>query len=360
MTRGLLLERDAERQRMAGALAEARAGRGSVLIVHGPAGIGKSSLLGAGIDDAHDLGFLVARAVGSELETELALGVARTLAAALVAGAGDVDLGGSAARAHLLTQPTGKPTDAWAAIDGLHWLLARVAEHQPVLVVVDDAHVADPPSQRALGYLAARVADAAVVLAVAVRTGSGGTTPIAERLLDLPDAIGIRPKSLSHRAVRLLVEHYLGTPASDSFVEACRDATRGNPFLLNALLGELGAEEATPDDEHAARVARLAPPGVLRSIVLRLNRLGPDATATAHALAVLGDAQPLPLLAQVSDLPVGVVEAAIDALVGADLVAQASGQAPVFAHPVVRSTLARAIAGSARVTLHERAAAALT
>src|SRR4051812_40530133 len=75
-----LIERDAELAAIAGTLDDALAGRGNVLLIEGPGGIGKSSLLAAAVTAARERGLRVLRARGGELEAGTPWGVAAQLA----------------------------------------------------------------------------------------------------------------------------------------------------------------------------------------------------------------------------------------------------------------------------------------
>ncbi len=87
-----VLEREAELRRVDAALERASAGCGSLLVVEGPAGIGKSALLGAARELSRSRGLQVLTARGAELERDFAFGLARQLLepplAALAADAG--------------------------------------------------------------------------------------------------------------------------------------------------------------------------------------------------------------------------------------------------------------------------------
>src|SRR5436190_18203867 len=74
-----LLERNEELARIESALAEARAGRGTFVVVEGPPGIGKTAMLAAARTAATDGGMRVLRARGTELERDFAFGVMRQL-----------------------------------------------------------------------------------------------------------------------------------------------------------------------------------------------------------------------------------------------------------------------------------------
>src|SRR6516225_8843019 len=83
-----LSEREAELARVDALLAAARAGRGGVLLITGPAGIGKTVLLGAARERAARAGMRVLAGRGGELEGGFSFGVARQLFEPLLAGAG--------------------------------------------------------------------------------------------------------------------------------------------------------------------------------------------------------------------------------------------------------------------------------
>jgi AAA ATPase domain len=160
-----LLERAGELQELREALVAAGEGTGRVVVVEGPAGIGKTALLRFGSDHARETGLGVLSARGSEFERMYPWGVVRRLFAPVLAlpaaerarvfdGAGalaDIPLGfhGSSAQLSADADALG------AALHGLYWALANLALSKRLLVAVDDAHWADGPSLRWLEYLAA-------------------------------------------------------------------------------------------------------------------------------------------------------------------------------------------------------------
>ena len=66
-TNGHLFERSEELARIEAALARARTGRGTFIVVEGPAGIGKTALLSAARNAAADGGMTVLRSRGTEV-----------------------------------------------------------------------------------------------------------------------------------------------------------------------------------------------------------------------------------------------------------------------------------------------------
>src|SRR5215207_1760369 len=102
-----LLEREVELELVERLLAGARAGRGALLLFDGPAGIGKTRLLGVVRDGAEALGFDVLRARGGELERQFSHGVVRQLFEPRLARAGGEDRAAlSAARPHSRGRPS--------------------------------------------------------------------------------------------------------------------------------------------------------------------------------------------------------------------------------------------------------------
>jgi predicted ATPase len=153
-----LLEREEELQRIAAAVAQARAGTGAIVMVEGSPGIGKTRLLQAAVEMATGSHVAVVSARGGQLERDLAFGVARQLFEPVLAAAATTErealLAGAAGAAESLVadgvaEPAGGDR-GFAMLHALYRLTANLASLGPLLVVVDDAHWADAPSVRFL------------------------------------------------------------------------------------------------------------------------------------------------------------------------------------------------------------------
>src|SRR5829696_2652234 len=262
---GRLHERERDLGVLSGALDEVAAGTGRLVVVEGPAGIGKTSLLASARDGAKARNFAVAAARGSELEHAYAWGVVRQLLEPRLRGmSGEArgrTLAGAAALAGPIVLPDGgvAPGDAdpsFGVLHGLYWLVAALAAGRPQLLVVDDLHWADGASVRFVEFLANRIDSVAALLLVAQRPAATG----GGALRGAPMATSIELSPLSSEATAAVVAEHSGAPVSASFARACHGATGGNPLLIHHLaegLRDRGIASASDGDAEA--VMRLGP-----------------------------------------------------------------------------------------------------
>ena len=138
MVAGGLLERQGELARIDGLLAAARAGRGGLVVITGPAGIGKTVLLTEAAERAGRVGMRVLAGRGGELEGGFSFGVARQLFEPLLAGAapaaGEALLAGAARRGLIaLGDEAGAAPSAavnerlFTVVHGLYWLVVNAS-----------------------------------------------------------------------------------------------------------------------------------------------------------------------------------------------------------------------------------------
>jgi DNA-binding CsgD family transcriptional regulator len=364
-----LFEREDELAVLSGALAAARDGAGSVVMVDGPAGIGKTRLLSHALALAHAGGVGVLSACGVELEREIPFGLAGQLFAARLAGtsAGERErlLAGHAGLAASLFDPAAPPPgDAEALVRGLHWLTinltlppAAEAAPRPLVLAIDDAHWCDRPSLRFLAYLAARLDGLPVLLLLAARSREAASSAaLLGGLRDAPVHRVLKPVRLSEDAVARLVAVDLPDP-EPAFVSACAHVSGGNPFLASELVRALRADGIAPTADSVAAVERLVPESVLQSVLVRLARLPDSAQALAGACAVLGDGASLRHAASLARLAPEVAEQAADALAGAHVLDP--GEPLRFAHPLIATAVHADLPAFARARSHRSAAALL-
>lgn len=227
-----LLERSGPRGELRAAVDALAAGRGRVVLVHGEAGIGKTSLvqdfldslpsglrtLSGGCDD-----LLAPRPLGAVLE--------------LLDGV----------RGHVLDAAGHPGRQAYEALGG-----------EPTVCVVEDVHWADEATLDVLSYLARRIVQTPLLLLLTFRDDElPAGHPLRRTLAAAPPShsrrIGLAPLSLD--AVRRLAG-----PGVDA--EAVHRLAGGNPFLVTELLaGDGGDAPASVRDAVLGRFGRLLPAG---------------------------------------------------------------------------------------------------
>ena len=339
----MLLGRESERAAIDQLLEGARASRSGALVVRGEPGIGKSALLEYAVARAD--GMRVLAGSGVETESELPFAGMHQLLLPLLARADELPDVQAAALRGAFGLSAERVEDRFLVSAAMLGLLTTVADDQPLVCVVDDAHWLDGASADALVFVARRLQADPIALVIAARDGGarrfeapglpeltlgGLTAPDAAALLD-----GTGP---------------LPGPVRDQLV----DATGGNPLALLELPGAL------TDDERAGR-APLRPELPLadrieRAFLARVEPLPEDARRLLVLAAAddTGDAGTLLHAAQ----GLGIGAAALDAAETAGLLTTDRGLVR-FRHPLVRSAVYRAAPFGERRAAHEALAAAL-
>lgn len=362
----VLLQRDAELATLGRQFAAVRAGAGRVIIVDGPAGIGKSTLLAAAVRAATASGMRALRAWGSPLEHDAGWGIVRQLFAPVRHGPdwAELAVGAAALAGRALdadgVEPALAGDAAHAAAHGLTWLASGLAERGPLLLVIDDVHWADAPSLRWLARLTRQLDELPLGILCAARAGEPPAEPdLLRELLAAAPEPPVRPGPLEPEAVETVVSERL-PDAGPVFAHACHAATAGNPFLLHALINHLVADRLEPSDEVGARLSAFGPEQVARSVERQLARLPAGADALARAFAVLGRGAPLRHAGELAAVPPEEASRLADRLRAAGLVESGDGGGRyALVHPLVASALYTGLPPGERALWHARAAALL-
>lgn len=349
------------------ALELARSGDGSLLLIEGSAGVGKTQLVRHArlAAERADVTPLVAR--GSEPERSYAFGVVRQLIEPVLKespGRAEVFTGAASPAARLfgLEDASAAPGDpGFEVLHSLYWLVVNLADRGPLALVVDDCQWADPESLKFLSYLAQRVEGLRVAMVVAGRPLDPGESEVASlwsQVASRPSAVMLKPRPLSQEAALTLAQERLGADADEEFCRACHTATGGNPLFLRELLRGIEAAGVRPSADAASEVQSVGPAAVSRFVLHRLSALGTTATELAQTVAVLGDDTELPLAARVCGLREEIARDAADDLVRADIFAR--GDRLGFIHPIVRASLYEDLVPGERHGRHAAVAEALS
>ncbi|MFF7456625.1 AAA family ATPase [Kitasatospora sp. NPDC008115] len=292
-----LVEREPELRQIADRADAARHGTGHVLLITGATGTGRTALLAEAARRAAADGTTVLRARCSAEETATPYAAARQLfdTGPTPAGPYGRTPAGPAPAAH----PAGA-TDPDTAEATLWSLLRLHGTHHPLLLALDDIHLADEPSRRWLRQVARRIDRLPALLIATEHRQATLDTPPGRFTRDLtPDlATTLRLAPLGTPAAVRIARRHLGSDAPPGLAADCARASGGNPLLLTALLADL---TAAGTDAISAAIPTAAP-----------AQVQPPAHSTVHP-TIHPTELPAALPERCGALPGGAFAEAVDA-----------------------------------------------
>ncbi|NES12402.1 AAA family ATPase [Micromonospora sp. PPF5-17] len=363
----VLVGRHEELAALRAALGRARAGEPTTVLVGGEAGVGKTRLLEEFAALAGDLEVRVL--VGQCLELgEAGLPFAPFAAAlreVLRRDGPDVFAGYEAEFARLLPElarvpagiaaPTGLPvsdTPRGYLFDLVADLFGRIAEDQPLVLVIEDLHWADRSTRDLIGFLVRAARAARLLLVCTYRTDElHRGHPLRPFLAELDRARGVDRVELSRLdrdGTAAILADLLGAEPAPRAVDDVHGRTQGNPFFIEEL--------AAAGDPVGCAVL----PETLRDLLLaRVDRLPEPAQRVLRIAAAGGTRFAHQLLAEVAGLPEPELEDALRAAVAAQLVVADPDGDYEFRHALVREAVHDELLPGEHARLHARYAAAI-
>jgi DNA-binding CsgD family transcriptional regulator len=322
-----------ERQALERLLAAVRDGQGRALAITGAPGVGKTALLESAIRSAP--GFRIVRAAGVESEMELAFAALHQLCEPMLDRLDGLPVPQRDALGVAFGLSAGNAPDRFLVGLAVLSLLSEVAEEQPLLCVVDDAHWLDRASAQAFAFVARRLLADSVALVFATR-GSG------DDLLNGLQQLVV--EGLPDGDARTLLRSVMGGPVDERVREQIIAETRGNPLALLELPRELPP-------------AQLAGGFGLPGVQALPKRIEDSFRRRLAALPV--ETQQLLLAAAADPLgdPVLLWRAAGRLGIGVDAAADTDGLLTIgtrvtFRHPLVRSAVYHAVSAEERQAVH--------
>jgi len=372
-----LVGRELEVSTITGLLDRSMSGRGCVVCVAGPAGIGKTRLVGEAVQLAKSRDVEVFSTFCESHATDIALRVVTRL---WRAAAGVMGLDDENARARVRERVPDADEQDLLLVDDLLGIAdpevslpridpdarrrrltalvnaALLARTRPALYVIEDAHWIDAVSESMLADFFTVIPQTPSMVVITYRPEYEGT------LTRIHGAQTIALAPLSDPESSALVAKLLGPDSSVGEVgEAIVARAAGNPFFAQEMirdLAERGVLQGTIGSYVChTDVAEVSVPATLHAAIgARIDRLGTGAKKTINAAAVIGLRFTAALLTGLE------VDSVLDELTKAELIDQVRFTPRAeyaFRHPLIRAVAYESQLKSDRAQLHRRLAAAI-
>jgi DNA-binding SARP family transcriptional activator len=355
---GPMVGRDEELVAGRKALAAAARGRGGALLILGDAGMGKTRLVDALLEDTEARGWHTWRGAGREEEGRRPYGPVVDAIAPLVAVRPDLleSLAEPVQRvlALLLSlAPVAGDADRRADVKrhqvfaAVAQLVALAARERGAVMALEDLHAADSSTLLLAHYLSRAARDVPLLVVMTARQGEASPELARVRAGLREQRVGVEVvlRPLARAAVARIAERVAARPLGAGAVDAVVAAAAGNPFFAEELA-------ATVDERGGVRV----PEHVNDLLEARLDRIPEDSRSVVRIAGALQDAFSLADLAAVADVDRARAEAAVAAGLRCGVLEQEEG-ALRFRHPLLRDAARRRFDEPQLVEVHLRAAA---
>ena len=340
----VLCGRYSEKEAISASLAAARESRSSVLVLRGEAGVGKTALLEFARESAAGMHVLSARGVESEANLPFAAlhqlvrpalgrldGLPPAQAAALLGALGLAQRGRD---------------DRYLVSLACLTLMSELAERQPVVCLIDDAHWLDPASADALLFVARRLGAEGIAMLIAARDDD-------VRRFTAPDLPALEVEGLAAGDAAALLTRGADGPIAAEVRDHLVEQTRGNPLALLELPSALTADQLA----GRAPIGHLPVTGGVERVFLERVRRLPGGARRLLLLAAADDTGRLATVLRAAG-PAGGGHDALSPAEAAGLVS-VNGDRLEFRHPLVRSAVYGGATSGDRRTAHLALAEAL-
>lgn len=354
-------------------LSLAERGRGSLVVIAGDTGIGKSRLLQEFLRRVRAAGrFEVLEGRGYEGDRGTTFGpLAEALTSSLRRGqAKDASARSSRAGWEAALREMRRGQADRPALEAVREALRPAVGDKPRLVALEDLHWADPATLESLRFLARGIGQDRLLAVGTYRTdelrrghllAEWSAQLTADRLLQ-----EARIEPLGRDELAMMVEAILGQPGAPRWTSALHDRTGGNPLFVEELIRRWIERDGAEAVRLAARDGEMAagedmPPAVKVGAIRRLDQLEPAARSIAHAAAVIGCGFDFDLLHRVvgGEEP-GLVRALADMVDGC-LIREVEGEPDHFRfrNVLLREAIYDDLLGREKRRLHQAVLAAL-
>ncbi|MBA2633727.1 MAG: AAA family ATPase [Chloroflexi bacterium] len=369
--------RDRELEELHRGLRDTVAGRGSLVLIGGEPGIGKSRLADQLVSRARDedLRVLIGRCwdgAGApaywpwvQALRMLVRGLGDDeLRRLLGTGAGDVAQIVPELRERLPELPAAAAIESESArfqlFDSTAAFLRRAGEAGPLVIVIDDLHAADTPSMLLLRFLGSQLNDAALMVVCTYRdaelTVDAPLTHAVDEIARQPTTRMLILSGLDEAPVARFIQAAAGVTPGPRLAAALTRETGGNPLFLGEAVRLLAAEGRL-DEVAAAQALHLPVPRGIRDVIARrMGLLGEETVGDLVHAAAIGPEFSAEVLRRVEDLPSDELLDRLGEAARAGLIVAVAGALSRyrFSHDLIRETLYDGLPVGRRARLHRR------
>ncbi len=378
---GEFVGRDVELVRLLASLASASSGRGSLFLIGGEPGIGKSRLADEFAARARRDGVQVlwgrcwegAGAPPYWAWIQALRGFLRDadpveVRSLLGAGAADVAQMLPEIRTLIADLPQAPPDSDSARFQLFNstvTFMRNFARVTPTVMILDDLHAADTPSILLLRFLATQLSSMRLVVVGTYRdlviTPDHPLAPALTEMAREPITQLISLRGLHEAGVAEFIRTATGHEAAERIARAMWRETSGNPLFLGEALRLLQSERRLDDVAKGTSLRLSVPAGVREVITRRLAQLSQATVRLLTIGAALGPEFSVDAVRHISGEDSNSALEMIGEAMKAGLVLPVAASAGQFrfSHDLVRESLVGDQMAGARVELHRRVAEAL-
>ena len=337
---------------------DAVSGHGSLVLVTGEPGIGKTRLMSELARTTSELGLRavtgrcweeggappywpwvqVVRSIGGDLER--------------LVDASDAQSGLQAA-----TRAVAPESERLRLFDAVGRLLSSAASDAPLLVTLDDVHAADEPSLLLLRFLGEALSESRIVVVASYREAERRVRARADVFAELARVARRIPlRGLTPDEIAAYVESATGSQQGPQVASRLREITGGNPFFVDQVVRLLVAEGTLGTLDETTKDPLVRIPEEVRTLIRRrVAGLSSEGVTVLRVAAVMGREFDLHLLQQTSRLSPPRLLEVLDEATAVGVVAElpVTQRRYAFTHELMRETLYDDLPPARKLQLHQ-------
>jgi len=245
--------------------------------------------------------------------------------------------------------------------DALTSFLRDVTVESPLVVVLDDLHWADRSTLRMLTHLAREIGMARLLVVGTYRdTDLDRQHPLSQALAEMNREqlfTRVLLRGLTESETRAYIEASASVQPSADLVRRVHQETEGNPFFLSEVV-RLMAEEGSLAKDSLSGIS--IPEGVKEALGRRLDRLSPEANELLSVAAVVGRDCSHPLLAALTDFDDDTLLRLVEEALAARVLEETGTAGEYrFTHALMQEALYAELSTARRVRAHGKVAETL-